>query len=133
MRPLFEPPRSSHICSKVCASGGRPFARHSDLSQAYAFALTKTSDEDGLRSFHALIGSVLDELELHASFAAKWGINIQDVSLLLCRAIEESAHDRPGFAHLLNSLSLYSVRSLWDIVAFPQLLRARSALLYFLL
>lgn len=48
--------------------------------QAYAHALTKVSDEEGIRAFHSLIGSVLDELTLHASYAAKWGIDIHNVS-----------------------------------------------------
>lgn len=49
--------------------------------QAYAYALTKTSDEEGVRAFHSLIGSVLDELGLHATYAATWGIDVHNVSL----------------------------------------------------
>ena len=48
--------------------------------QAYAYALTKVEDEGDVRAFHSLIGSVLDELGLHASYAAKWGLDIHNVS-----------------------------------------------------
>lgn len=40
----------------------------------------KVEDEEGIRAFHSLIGSVLDELKLHASYAYKWGIDIKQVS-----------------------------------------------------
>lgn len=48
--------------------------------QAYAYALTKAEDEGDVRAFHSLIGSVLDELGLHATYAAKWGLDIHNVS-----------------------------------------------------
>ncbi|CAM9744362.1 unnamed protein product, partial [Choristocarpus tenellus] len=48
------------------------------FAKAYGFALTKTSDKDGIRSFHSLIGSVLEELDLHGSYSHKWGVDIEN-------------------------------------------------------
>lgn len=58
-----------------------PLACHPDSAlQAYAYALIKVEDEEGVRAFHSLIGSVLDELSLHTSYATKWGVDVHNVS-----------------------------------------------------
>ncbi|CAM9389533.1 unnamed protein product [Ectocarpus sp. 12 AP-2014] len=46
------------------------------FAKAYAYALAKAEDEEDIRAFHSLIGSVLEELGLHASYSAKWGIDV---------------------------------------------------------
>ncbi|CAM9273636.1 unnamed protein product [Hapterophycus canaliculatus] len=48
------------------------------FAKAYAYALIKADDEKGVRAFHALIGSVLDELGLHASYSVKWGVDVKN-------------------------------------------------------
>jgi thiaminase/transcriptional activator TenA len=46
------------------------------FARAYALALARSPDRYGLESFHALIRGVLDELRLHASYAAGWGVDL---------------------------------------------------------
>lgn len=50
------------------------------FAKAYAYALIKAEDEKGVRAFHSLIGSVLEELGLHASYSMKLGIDVKNVS-----------------------------------------------------
>lgn len=50
------------------------------FAKAYAYALIKAEDEESVRAFHSLIGSVLEELSLHSSYAVKWGVDIKNVS-----------------------------------------------------
>lgn len=50
------------------------------FAKAYAYALIKAEDEEGVRAFHSLIGSVLEELSLHASYSLKWGVDLENVS-----------------------------------------------------
>ncbi len=50
------------------------------FAKAYAYALAKVEDEEGVRAFHSLIGSVLEELGLHASYSVKWGLDLKNVS-----------------------------------------------------
>src|SRR5205085_5394221 len=49
------------------------------FARAYALALAKCPDRAGLRDFSDLLSGVLDELELHASYVARWGIAITGV------------------------------------------------------
>ncbi len=44
------------------------------FARAYALGLAHSSDRDTLRAFFELLAGVLDELKLHASYAARWGI-----------------------------------------------------------
>jgi thiaminase/transcriptional activator TenA len=46
------------------------------FARAYALALAHAPDRHGLDAFHALIGGVLDELGLHASYAARWQVDL---------------------------------------------------------
>jgi thiaminase/transcriptional activator TenA len=46
------------------------------FARAYALALARSPDRHGLESFHALIGGVLEELKLHASYAARWQVDL---------------------------------------------------------
>ncbi|CAM9374486.1 unnamed protein product [Scytosiphon promiscuus] len=48
------------------------------FAKAYAYALIKAEDEKGVRAFHSLIGSVLEELGLHASYSLKWGVDVKN-------------------------------------------------------
>lgn len=59
------------------------FSLPPNVFQAYGGALMKVEDEEGIRAFHSLIGSLLDELKLHASYATNWGIDINQVSLFI--------------------------------------------------
>jgi thiaminase/transcriptional activator TenA len=46
------------------------------FARAYALALARSPDRHGLEQFHALIGGVLDELRLHAAYAARWQVDL---------------------------------------------------------
>jgi thiaminase/transcriptional activator TenA len=50
------------------------------FARAYCLAAAKAPDADGFGAFHALAGGVLDELRLHAGYAAEWGIDMQAVA-----------------------------------------------------
>lgn len=50
------------------------------FAKAYAYVLIKADDEKSVRAFHSLIGSVLEELTLHSSYAVKWGVDLKNVS-----------------------------------------------------
>jgi len=43
------------------------------FARAYALALARCPDREGMRAFFTLLGGVLDELRLHAGYAARWG------------------------------------------------------------
>jgi len=47
--------------------------------RAYALALAKSQDMEQARTFHGLIGGVLDELKLHAGYAKELDINLDAV------------------------------------------------------
>jgi thiaminase/transcriptional activator TenA len=49
------------------------------FARAYALALARSPDRHGLEVFYALIGGVLDELRLHASYAAGWGVDLTQI------------------------------------------------------
>ncbi len=44
------------------------------FARAYALALAHSPDRHGLENFYALIGGVLDELGLHATYARRWHV-----------------------------------------------------------
>ena len=44
------------------------------FARAYALALARCPDRQGLRDFCALLSGAVDELQLHASYAARWGV-----------------------------------------------------------
>jgi thiaminase/transcriptional activator TenA len=46
------------------------------FARAYALALARSPDREGLEAFHGLIGGVLDELRVHAGYAARHGIDM---------------------------------------------------------
>jgi thiaminase/transcriptional activator TenA len=46
------------------------------FARAYALALARSPDRHGLLTFHTLIGGVLDELQLHAGYAARWHVDL---------------------------------------------------------
>jgi thiaminase/transcriptional activator TenA len=50
------------------------------FARAYALALASSPDRAGVEAFAALIGGVRDELRLHESVAARWGIDMAAVS-----------------------------------------------------
>jgi thiaminase/transcriptional activator TenA len=47
------------------------------FARAYALALARSPDDYGLTAFHALIGGVLEELELHSQYAARWQVDLR--------------------------------------------------------
>jgi len=49
------------------------------FARGYALALARSPDRVGLEAFHRLIGGVLDELLLHASYASDWGVELAGV------------------------------------------------------
>jgi thiaminase (transcriptional activator TenA) len=52
------------------------------FARAYAFALARSPVRGGLDAFHALTGGVLDELQLHAGYAERLGIDLARVEPL---------------------------------------------------
>jgi thiaminase/transcriptional activator TenA len=50
------------------------------FARAYALALARSSDTATLLALAGLIGGVSEELGLHASYAARWGIDMAGVS-----------------------------------------------------
>ncbi|HEX9436333.1 MAG TPA: TenA family protein [Candidatus Limnocylindria bacterium] len=49
------------------------------FARAYAAAAARSPDRDGLLSFTRLLNGVVDELELHGSYAERWGIDLDRV------------------------------------------------------
>lgn len=49
------------------------------FARAYASAAAQSPDRDGLLAFARLLTGVVDELELHASYAERWGIDLRRV------------------------------------------------------
>ena len=47
--------------------------------RAYSIAAAKAPDWEGFRAFHSLANGVLEELTLHAEYAAKWHVDIHAV------------------------------------------------------
>src|SRR5271167_2814472 len=46
------------------------------LCRAYAMALAKSPDQDGLNVFRELLNSTADELRLHHVYAARWDVDL---------------------------------------------------------
>ena len=71
------------------------------FARAYALALARSPDRHGLDAFHTLIGGVLEELGLHAAYAAQWQVDLS-----------QSAPTDATLAYttfLLSTASLHSV------------------------
>ncbi|AFZ29585.1 thiaminase;4-amino-5-aminomethyl-2-methylpyrimidine deaminase [Gloeocapsa sp. PCC 7428] len=49
------------------------------FARAYSIAAAKSPDWEGFSIFHNLANGVLEELRLHESYAAAWGVNLRDV------------------------------------------------------
>jgi thiaminase/transcriptional activator TenA len=47
------------------------------FARAYALALAKSPDREGLRVFKDLLVGVFEELELHKGYAERWGISLE--------------------------------------------------------
>jgi len=50
------------------------------FARAYSIAAAKASDWEGFNTFYQLAGGVLEELNLHQSYAQQWGIDIKQVT-----------------------------------------------------
>jgi len=50
------------------------------FARAYSIAAAKTRDWEGFKVFHQLAGGVLEEINLHQTYAQNWGINLQQVT-----------------------------------------------------
>lgn len=50
------------------------------FARAYALALARSTNGDGLRTFFNLLSGVIEELSLHSAYAAKWGVSLQGVT-----------------------------------------------------
>ncbi len=46
------------------------------FARAYALALAKSPDREGLSTFKTLLDGVFNELQLHQGYASKWGIDL---------------------------------------------------------
>jgi thiaminase/transcriptional activator TenA len=49
------------------------------FARAFALGLARSPDREGVYDFFELLGGVLEELKLHASYAAGWGISVTHV------------------------------------------------------
>ena len=49
------------------------------FARAYAFALARSPDRQGIEAFHTLIAGVLEELRMHSSYAARWDVDLEQV------------------------------------------------------
>jgi thiaminase/transcriptional activator TenA len=49
------------------------------FARAYAFALARSEDQQGMRDFAELISGVIEELELHEGYAERWGVSLKGV------------------------------------------------------
>ena len=49
------------------------------FARAYALAIAHSPDRDGLNAFADLLGGVREELNLHASYARRWGVDLSAV------------------------------------------------------
>lgn len=49
------------------------------FARAYSLAAAKAPDWSGFAAFHALVNGVLEELQLHQSYAAKWGVDLKQI------------------------------------------------------
>ncbi|MDR7544346.1 MAG: TenA family protein [Armatimonadota bacterium] len=56
------------------------------FARAYALALAKSPDREGLSAFKALLDGALDELKLHREYAARWGLTLTPVPSAETRA-----------------------------------------------
>ncbi len=52
------------------------------FARAYALAIAHSPDRDSLIAFNALLQGVLQELELHAGYAQRWGIDLEAITPL---------------------------------------------------
>jgi thiaminase/transcriptional activator TenA len=50
------------------------------FARAYALALARSPDQQGLHDFFELLAGVLEELKLHAGYAARWGVTLVDIT-----------------------------------------------------
>jgi thiaminase (transcriptional activator TenA) len=50
------------------------------FARAYSIAAAKAPDWQGFKTFHTLAGGVLEELNLHESYAQQWGVEIAKVT-----------------------------------------------------
>lgn len=51
------------------------------FARAYSVAAAKSPDWEAFTTFHNLAGGVLEELRLHQSYAAAWGVNLITIEL----------------------------------------------------
>ncbi|HET7478232.1 MAG TPA: TenA family protein [Rubrobacteraceae bacterium] len=49
------------------------------FARAYALSLAHSPDSEGLRDFAGLLAGVIEELELHAGYAERWGVSLDEV------------------------------------------------------
>jgi thiaminase/transcriptional activator TenA len=56
---------------------GEDAAYLDSFCRAYALALAKSPDREGLVAFRELLDGAADELRLHAGYAARWGVELE--------------------------------------------------------
>jgi thiaminase (transcriptional activator TenA) len=49
------------------------------FAKAYALALARSEDPRGMRDFAQFVSGVIEELELHESYAERWGVSLEGV------------------------------------------------------
>jgi thiaminase (transcriptional activator TenA) len=66
-------PRGGDLC---CAGLGLGAVVAGGFCRAYALALAKSPDREGLIAFRELLDGAGDELRLHKGYAARWGVDL---------------------------------------------------------
>jgi thiaminase/transcriptional activator TenA len=52
------------------------------FARAYALALARSDDAASVEDFAVLISGAVDELRMHAEYAARWGVSLVDIAAL---------------------------------------------------
>jgi thiaminase/transcriptional activator TenA len=59
---------------------GQDAAFLNSFCRAYALALAKSPDQDGLIAFRELLDATVDELRLHQGYAARWDVDLHQAA-----------------------------------------------------
>ena len=71
--------------------------------RAYALALAKSPDRDGLIAFRELLDAAADELRLHRGYAARWDVDLHQAADPATAAIPTSCWRSLRWSRLATS------------------------------
>jgi thiaminase (transcriptional activator TenA) len=73
-------PRGSWLGSRSPTTWGQDAVFLDAFCRAYALALAKSPDREGLIAFRELLDGAGDELRLHNGYAARWGVDLHQAA-----------------------------------------------------